>query len=170
MQERNVLILVVVLVVATAGAGVAVNALRNDSAATFQAFYLTLTLGGTPAIGSDLQVTVSVQQAFIDSRTLPSLFLSVDVGTLSVRSATPGTNPWGSTTVWNLTGLDLSSARLYNITAAPTEAGPMTVFAMVWVPLGGLGSVSVDSTGHVNPADISLMASTSAPIDVNASG
>src|SRR5512137_625154 len=98
MQERNVLILVVVLVVATAGAGVAVNAFRNN-ASTFEAFYLNLRLNGTAAVGSDLRIVVSVQQAFIDSRTLPSLFLSVDVGSLTVRSATPGTNPWGSPTV-----------------------------------------------------------------------
>ncbi len=168
MQERNVLILVVVLVVATAGAGVAVNAFRNENLSSFPAFYLSLDLSGTPAVGSDLEFRVRVQQAFIDSRTLPSLFLSVDVADLTVVSATPATNPWGSPTVWNLTGLDLSSARLYNITATPTTAGPVTVFAMIWVPLGDLGSVSVDSTGHVNPADITLMASTSAPITVTA--
>ncbi len=167
MQERNVLLLVVVLVVATAGAGIAVNAFRNDSASTFEAFYLYLNLNGTPAVGSDFQMSVSVQQAFIDSRTLPSLFLSVDVGTMTVVSATPAANPWHSPTVWNLTGLDLSRAHLYNITAAPTVAGPTTIFAMVWVPLGDVGSVSVDATGHVNPADIRLMASTPASISVS---
>ncbi len=167
MQERNVLLLVVVLVAATAGAGIAVNAFRNDGASTFDAFYLNVILHGTPAVGSAFSLSVSVQQAFIDSRTLPSLFLSVDVGSMSVDSATPAVNPWHSPTVWNLTGLDLGAARLYNITATPTTAGPMTVFAMVWVPLGDLGSVSVDATGHVNPADIQLMASTPASISVS---
>jgi len=170
MQERNVLILVVVLVVATAGAGVAFNALRSNNASTFEAFYLNLAVGGTPAIGANLTLTVRVQQAFIDSRTLPSLFLSVDTGNLEVHAATPGTNPWGSPTVWNLTGLDLSSAIEYDITAAPTAAGPMTIYAMIWAPLGSLGSVTVDASGHVNPADVSLMASSSAPIQVGAAG
>jgi hypothetical protein len=168
MQERNVLILVVVLVAATAGAGVLVNALRSNNASTFEAFYLSLDVRGTPAVGSNLTITVRLQQAFIDSRTLPSLFLSVDVGTLQVRTATPGTNPWDSPTVWNLTGRDLSSAIELDITASPTVAGPMTVYAMVWVPLGSLGSVTLDASGHVNPAGITLMASSSAPIDVSA--
>ncbi len=167
MQERSVLLLVVVLVAATAGAGIAVNAFRSDNAPTFEAFYLYLNLNGTPALGSEFRMSVSVQQAFIDSRTLPKLFLSVDVGSMSVDSATPTANPWHSPTVWNLTGLDLSSAHVYNITATPTVAGPMTIFAMVWVPLGDLGSVSVDATGHVNPADIRLMASTPASISVS---
>lgn len=170
MRERNVLILVVVLVLATAGAGVAVNVFRNNSGSTFEAFHLFLSLSGTPVVGSDLQFNVSVQQAFIDSRTLPSLFLSVDVGSLTVRSATPATNPWGSPTVWNLTGLDLSSARAYTVTATPTVQGPMTVFAMIWVPLGDLGSVTVDASGHVNPAGITLMASTSVPLAVSTAG
>lgn len=168
MQERNVLVLVVVLVAATAGAGVVVNALRSNNASTFEAFHLTLGVQGLPAVGSNLTFAVRVQQAFIDSRTLPSLFLSVDVANLQVRSATPGTNPWGSPTVWNLTGLDLSSAVEYDIVASPTASGPMTIYAMVWAPLGSLGSVTVDTSGHVNPADISLMASSSAPIDVSA--
>lgn len=167
MQERNVLLLVVVLVVATAGAGIAVNTFRNDSASTFDAFYLNVILNGTPAVGSEFAMVVSVQQAFIDSRTLPRLYLSVDVGSMSVDSATPTVNPWHAATVWNLTGLDLGAARLYNITATPTVAGPMTIFAMVWVPLGDVGSVSVDATGHVNPADIRLMASTPASISVS---
>ncbi len=168
MQERNVLILVVVLVVATAGAGVAVNAFRNDGNSTFRAFYLTVSLSGTPVVGTAVRIAVSVQQAFIDSRTLPSLFLSVDVGSFAVQSATPGTNPWRSATVWNLTGLDLTGARVYNITAVPTAAGPATLDAMVWVPLGDLRSVSVAASGHVNPADITLMAAESAALAVTA--
>ncbi len=164
------MLLVVVLVVATAGAGIAVNAFRNDNPSTFEAFHLDVVLNGTPDLGADLGISVSVQQAFIDSRTLPSLFLSVDVGTLSVVSATPAANPWRCPTVWNLTGLDLSAARLYNITATPTVAGPMTVYAMIWVPLGDLGSVSVDATGHVNPADIRLMASTPIALSVGGAG
>lgn len=168
MQERNVLILVVVLVAATAGAGVVVNALRSNNGSSFEAFYLTAGVQGTPAVGANLTITVRVQQAFIDSRTLPSLFLSVDMGTLQVHAATLGTNPWGSPTVWNLTGVDLSSAIEFTITASPTTTGPMTVYAMVWVPLGSLGSVTVDASGHVNPAGINLMASSSVPIDVTA--
>ena len=170
MQERNVLILVVVLVVATAGAGVAVNALRNNGTTTFRAFYLTLDVSGAAVVGTALPIAVSVEQAFIDSRTLPSLFLSLDVGSFAVQSATPGTNPWHTATVWNLTGLDLTAARVYNITAVPAAAGPATLYAMIWVPLGDLRSVSVDASGHVNPADIRLMATESAALTVTAAG
>ena len=102
MQERNVLILVVVLVVATAGAGVAVNAFRDNGNTTFRAFYLAMDVSGAAVIGTALQISVSAQQAFIDSRTLPSLFLSVDIGSFTVRPATPGTNPWHSPTTGRL--------------------------------------------------------------------
>ncbi|HYM40427.1 MAG TPA: hypothetical protein VEY12_09880 [Thermoplasmata archaeon] len=170
MQERNVLILVVVLVVATAGAGVAVNAFRNANSSAFRAFDLSVDVRGTPTVGSDVQITITVRQAFIDARSLSNLFLSVDMGTLAVHGGTPSTNPWASPTVWNLTGLDLSGPRVYNITAAPTANGSATLDAMVWVPLGDLRSVSVDPSGHVNTADISLLATQSAPLTVGATG
>lgn len=170
MQERNVLALVVVLVVATAGAGVAVNAFRSNNANPYHAFNLALDLSGTAVVGASLQIRVTVQQAFIDARTLPSLFISVDIDSLSVVTATPSSNPWGSATVWNLTGLDLAAPRVYNITASATVAGNDTLFAMVWEPLGDLRSVSVDPSGHVNPAGVSLLASDSAPIDVSPTG
>jgi hypothetical protein len=168
MQERTVLILVVVLVVATAGAGVAVNAFRSSDSGAWHAFFVTLDWQGNPAVGSQMQITVRVRQGQLDSRTLPAIFLSLDVSTLAVASATPGKNPWGYPTVWNLTGVDFSSPRVYNVTAAPTETGSTTLYAMVWVPLGDLRSVSVDSVGHVNPADISLMAADSAVFTVTA--
>ncbi len=168
MQERTVLILVVVLVVATAGAGVAVNALRDSGSGTWHAFLLTLDWHGTPAVGSDLSITVKVQKGQLDSRSLPALFLSLDVGGLAVVSATPGTNPWGSPTVWNLTGLDFSTPRMYNVTGTLTEAGSTTLYAMIWVPLGDLRSVAVDAVGHVNPADVSLMAADFSTFTVTA--
>lgn len=168
MQERNVLILVVVLVVATAGAGVAVNAFRSGES-TWRAFDLSLDWGGTPAVGADLQITVTVKQAFLDSRSLPIVFLSVDVGTLVIQASTPATNPWGYATIWNLTGLDLTVPHLYQVTAAPTQAGLANLYAMIWVPLGDLRAVSVDASGHVNPADVSLLATESAAFTVTAS-
>jgi len=168
MQERTVLIVVVVLVVATAAAGVAVNALRAGDSGTWHALFVSLDWQGIPAVGSQLQITVHVRQGQLDSRTLPAVFLSLDIGTLAVASATPATNPWGSPTVWNLTGLNLALPRVYNVTATPTQTGSITLYAMVWVPLGDLRSVSVDRVGHVNPADISLMAADFVVLTVTA--
>lgn len=168
MQERNVLVLVVVLVVATAGAGVAVNALRGNDSSTWRAFNLSMGLTGNPVVGSPLHITVQVQQGLLDTHSLKLVFLSVDMGTFTIQSSTPGSNPWGYPTVWNLTGMDLSGARVFEVNATPTATGPTTVYAMIWVPLGDLGSVSVDPAGHVNPAGVSLMATDSAALVVTA--
>ncbi len=168
MQERTVLLLVVVLVVSTAAAGAAVNLFRPNDAVEWRAFNLAVATNLTGAVGSPLQVSVSVRQGMLNPRTLTDVFLSLDVGTMQVRSSTPGTNPWGYPTVWNLTGLDLSSPRLYNATVVPTQAGTTVVYAMVWVPLGSLASVPIDANGHVNPAGVTLEAVASQSVVVTA--
>ena len=168
MQERTVLLLVVVLVVTTAGAGVAVNLFRPNDAGAWRAFNLSLTWNGTAAVGSAIQLGVDVRQAMLDAKTLPYLFLSLDVGTMRIVSSTPGTNPWGYPTVWNLTGLDLTETWFFNATVVPTEPGTTLVYAWVWVPLGDLSSVPIDASGHVNPAGVTLESVASAAITVTA--
>lgn len=157
MKERTVFLLVVVLVVATAGAGVAVNSLRSDNPSSWRAFDVSITRTGTLDIGSPIDVTVSIRQGTVDPKTLWVVFLSLDMGSMTITSATPATNPWGYRTVWNLTALDLSAPKLFQAEGLPTANGSVTLYAMVWVPRGDLGTVSVDSQGHVNPAGVSLM-------------
>ncbi len=157
MQERTVLLLVVTLVVTTATVGVAVNALRSDAPQAWHAFDLSITWSGSPRINSVLTVSVGIRQGLVDPRTLGLVFLSLDMSTMNVLSATPTLNPWGYRTVWNLTSMDLTATRYFNATGIPQDAGSTTVYAMVWVPQGELRSVPIDSTGHVNPAGASLM-------------
>ncbi len=158
MQERTVLLLVVVLVVATAGAGVAVNVFRSSDPTPWQAFEVSFQRSGNASVGGSLTFSVSVRQGSVDPKSLPLVFLSLDMGTLDiVNGSPPGSNPWGYPTTWNLTALDLTAPRTFTANAIPTENGSATVYAMVWVPRGDLGSVSLDAQGHVNPADVSLM-------------
>ena len=168
MQERTVLVLVVVLVVSTAAAGVAVNLFRPNDSDAWRAFNLSVGTNLTGAVGSSLRITVSVRQGMLDPRTLPLVFLSLDLGTMQLTSATAAANPWGYPTVWNLTGLDLSSPRYYNATVLPTDAGTAVVYAMIWVPRGDLGSVPIDANGHVNPAGFPLETVASHSVDVTA--
>ncbi len=168
MQERTVLVVVVVLVVSTAAAGVAVNALRPDTADTWRAFNVSLAASGSPAVGAPLNLSVVVRQGSIDPKSLWVVFLSLDVGTMNISSATPGTNPWGYATVWNLTGMDLSSPRTFNATVLPTEPGNEPGYAMIWVPLGDIASVPIDPSGHVNPAGVTLESVVSASLLVTA--
>ncbi len=157
MRERTVFLLVVVLVSATAGAGIAVNSLRSDDPSSWRAFNVSITRTGTLGIGSPINVTVSVRQGTVDPKTLWVVYLSLDMGSLDIASATPATNPWSYPTVWNLTALDLTAPKLFHAQGIPTENGSVTLYAMVWVPRGDLGTVSVDSQGHVNPVGVSLM-------------
>ena len=168
MPERTLLLLVVVLVVSTAAAGAAVNLFRPNDAGAWRAFNLAVDTNLTGAVGSPLRISVSVRQGMLDPRTLPVVFLSLDVGTMQVTSATPGTNPWGYPTVWNLTGLDLSSTLLYNATVVPTDAGTTVVYATIWVPLGDLASVPIEANGQVNPAGVTLESVASQSIVVTA--
>ncbi len=168
MRERTVLLVVVALVVSTASAGVAVNLLRPSSGPTWVAFDLSLAWGGNATLGSLVNFTVSVRQGMLDPRTLPAVYLSLDVGSMGVASSTPASNPWGYPTVWNLTGLDLTTARTFNVTATPTEAGGQMVYAMVWAPLQDLHSVQIDATGHVNPSSVTLETVQSASVPVAA--
>ena len=170
MQERTVLLLVVVLVVSTAGAGVAVNLLRPNDAANWRAFNLTLGESGAAAVGSPIQLNVTVRQAMLNPKTLWVVFLSIDVGTMNITSATPGSNPWGYPTVWNLTGLDLSATQRFSATVVPTQPGTTFVYAMIWVPLGDIASVPIDASGHVNPAGVTLEDVASVPVTVTATG
>ncbi len=157
MQERSVLLLVVVLVSATAGAGVAVNAFHYTGPAVWHSFYVTVDHSGTPVVGSPLNISVTVRQGTVDPKTLWAVYLSLDMGPLSILRSTPGTNPWGYPTVWNLTSLDLTAPKLFTATGVAAANGTVVVSAMIWVPQGDLNSVSVDAQGHVNPAGISLM-------------
>ncbi len=168
MQERTVLLLVVVLVVSTAAAGAAVNLFRPNDAGTWRAFNLAVATDLTGAVGSPLPIFVTVRQGMLDPRTLSVVFLSLDIGTMRITSSTPASNPWGYATVWNLTGLDLSSPRLYNATVVPTEAGTTVVYAMIWVPLGELSSVPIDANGHVNPAGVTLESVASQSVVITA--
>lgn len=157
MQERTVLLLVVVLVTATAGAGVAVNALRPSDPSAWRAFEVTVGHTGTAAVGAPVSFSVTVRQGSVDPKTLWVVYLSLDMSSLDIVNATPATNPWGFRTVWNLTSLDLTATRTFTASGTPTVNGSVTVYAMIWVPRGDLGSVSVDAQGHVNPAGVSLM-------------
>ncbi len=168
MQERNVLILVVVLVVATAGAGVAVNAFRGSDSSNWRAVDMSLRWTGTPQVGASVQLTVRVEQGMVDSRTLGLVFLTIDMAGMNVSAATPSSNPWDCPTAWNLTGKDLSTPLDFYVTAVPQQEGTTTVYAMVWVPLGDVRSVSVDASGHVNTGEVSLMATDSAAFVVTA--
>lgn len=168
MQERTVLILVVVLVVSTAAAGAAVNLFRPNDAGVWRAFNLAVATNLTGAVGSPLHVSVSVRQGMLDPASLPVVFLSLDASTMQITSATPGTNPWGYPTVWNLTGLDLSSTRFYNATVVPSVAGTTILYAMIWVPLGQVSSVPIDANGHVNPAGVTLESVASQSVTVTA--
>ncbi len=166
MRERTVLLVVVALVASTASAGVAVNLLRPNTGPAWVAFDLSLAWSGNATMGSVVQFNVSVRQGMLDPRTLPEVYLSLDVGTMSVASSTPASNPWGYPTVWNLTGLDLTLTRTFNVTVVPTEAGAQMIYAMVWAPLEDLHSVQIDSTGHVNPSSVTLetVGSLSVPV------
>ncbi len=168
MQERTVLLVVVVLVVSTAAAGAAVNLLRPNDASSWQAFSLSVAWDGTATVGSPINVTVTIRAAMLDPRTLPLLFLCLDVGTMNVSAATPGTNPWGYPTVWNLTGEALSSPAQFNATLVPTESGTNWLYGMAWVPLGDVRSVPIDASGHVNPAGVTLEAVASEAVTVTA--
>ncbi len=168
MQERTVLLVVVVLIVSTAAAGIAVNVLRPNGGEGWQAFNVALAASGPTAVGSPLNLSVVVRQGSIDPKSLWVVFLSLDVGTMNITSATPGTNPWGYRTVWNLTGMDLSSPRVFNATVVPTEPGNEPVYAMIWVPLGGIGSVPIDPSGHVNPSGVTLESVVSESLVVTA--
>ncbi len=168
MQERTVLLLVVVLVVSTAGAGVAVNLFRPTSPVPGQPFDLSLSWNGTAGVGSAISLTVTLRDGTLDSRSLWAVFLSLDVGTMTVTSATPASNPWGYPTVWNLTGADLSATHFFNATAVPTQAGTAFLYAMVWVPQGDVQSAPVDASGHVNPAGVTLETVASLSISVPA--
>lgn len=169
MRERTVLLVVVALIASTAAAGIAVNALRPDNGAAWRAFEVSLAANGPTAVGSPLNLTVVVRQGAIDPRSLGLVFLSLDVGTMSISSATPGTNPWGFPTVWNLTGMDLSSPRVFNATVVPRQAGNEPIYAMVWVPRGDIASVPIDANGHVNPAGVTLESVVSESLIVTAS-
>ena len=168
MEERTVFLLVVVLVVSTAAAGAAVNLIRPNNAEAWRAFNLSLDANATAAVGSPLHLTVSVRQGMLDPKSLWVVFLSLDVGAMTITSSTHGTNPWGYPTVWNLTGLDLSGTRLFNATAVPAQPGMAVVYAMIWVPLGDVKSVPVDASGHVNPSGVTLESVVSTAITVTA--
>lgn len=168
MQERTVLVLVVALVVSTAGAGVAVNLLRPNDASTWRAFTLDVGSLGTASVGSSMNLSVSVRQGMLDPASLWVVFLSLDVGTMTVLSATPGSNPWGYPTTWNLTGQDLSRTLLFNVTVVPTDAGSTIVSAIIWVPRGDLVSAPIEANGHVNPAGVTLESIAQESILVNA--
>lgn len=156
MQERTVLLLVVALVLSTAAAGVAVNVLRPNDAGAWRAFNLAVSANGSAAVGSPINVAMSLRQGMLDPKSLWVVFLSLDAGTMNITSATPASNPWGYPTVWNLTGLDLSGTRFFNATLVPTEAGSTILYAMVWVPLGDVRSVPIGPSGHVNPSGVAL--------------
>lgn len=168
MQERTVLLVVVVLIASTAAAGVAVNLLRPNDPAAWRAFDVSLRTTGPAAVGSPMNLSVNVRQGMLDPKTLWVVYLSLDVGTMNVTSATRGTNPWGYRTVWNLTGVDLTNLRVFNATVVPTQAGNATVYAMIWVPLGDVSSVQVDASGHVNPGSVTLETVVSEEIAVRA--
>lgn len=168
MHERTVLLVVVALVVSTAAAGVAVNLLRPNDAQAWRAFNVALASSGGAAVGSPLNLSVSVRQGMLDPKSLWVVFLSLDVGTMTITSATDGRNPWGYRTVWNLTGLDLSGARTFNATVVPTQAGTEPVYAMIWVPLGDIASVQIDASGHVNPNGVTLETVVSESLTVTA--
>ncbi len=168
MQERTVLLVVVVLIVATAAAGVAVNSLRPNDGNTWRAFDVSLAAIGTPKVGSPFNLSVVVRQAMLDPKSLWVVFLSLDVGTMNITSATPGASPWGYPTVWNLTGMDLSTPRLFNATLMPTEPGNAPIYAMIWVPRGDIGSVQIDANGNVNPGGVTLETVVSQSLNVTA--
>ncbi len=169
MRERTVLVLVVVLVASTAAAGVAVNLLRPAGSGAPASFQVVLDYNGTAAVGSPLSFRVVVQALVPNATAEGPVFLSLDVGTMRITASTPGSNPWGYPSVWNLTGLDLSAPVSFNVTAVPTDAGTNWVYAMVWTPKGDLASVSIDASGHVNPIDVFLESVTPVAITVTAS-
>ncbi len=156
MRERTVLLLVVALVASTTGAGVAVNLLRPSDAQAWRAFDLGIDTADAPAVNTSFNLSVSVREAMLDPSTLWVVFLSLDVGTMRVVSATPASNPWGYPTVWNLTGYALTTTVTFNVTVIPSEAGSALLTAMVWVPRGEVRSAPVFPDGHVNPGGVDL--------------
>lgn len=123
-------------------------------------------------VGQRVVINTSVRQVIADLRSLwsspRSVFLSVDVASINVTSATPTVNPWDCPTIWNLTGLDLSAVRTFTVTGWASQAGSVTIHALVWVPRGDLHAVSVDPTGNVNPDAITLLGLDSESFNVTA--
>lgn len=166
MQERVVVLLAAVLAAATTFAGLGVTFVRPTPPQEWHSFDLAVSADSRATVGGELLLSVGLRRGLLDPASLWIAFLSLDVGDLAVLSATPGTNPWGYPTVWNVTGLDLSATIRFLVTVVPADAGYHHVHAMVWTPHGDLGSVAIEPNGYLNPANVDVLEVASLTIEV----
>ncbi len=166
MQERPVVMLAAALTMCIAVSGLALPTIRFGARVEWRSFDLSVSAGGEPSAGSPLPVFVDLRQGMMDPKTLWVAFLSLDVEDALIVSGTPGTNPWGYATVWNITDLDLTTVQRFAVTVVPQGPGTLQLRAMVWTPRGDLRAVAVAPSGHVNPAGISVLESASQSLSV----
>ncbi len=159
MQERPIVLLAAALAVSIALAGVTLPAIGLQSNPEWHSFELSVSADGAAVAGHALTVTVDLRQGMVDPKTLRMAFLSLDVEDTQVVSASPGSNPWGYPTIWNITTMDLTVAQRFTVTIIPMAPGGLQLRATVWTPRADLGGVPVDPTGHVNPAGVSVLES-----------
>ncbi len=112
----------------------------------------SMTPQGPFILGQPAQMHVSVRDAGIGV-SIPSLrYLSVVTKPMYYTLAATGTsaNPWNATTLWNLTGIDLSHGFDVDLTATPEMAGKgIGLDVIVWSPLGSVSAVALDGDGMI---------------------
>ncbi len=156
MEERPIIILAAALAASIILAGVTLPAIGLQSNLEWHSFGLSVSSEGEAFVGQPVNASVSLRQGALDPRTLWMVFLSLDVEDAQILSATPGSNPWGYPTIWNVTDLDLTVVQVFRVTIVPTAAGGLQLRATVWTPRADVGDVPVEPNGHVNPAGVSI--------------
>jgi len=161
MQERPIVLLAAALAASIAVAGVTLPAIGLQENPEWHSFELSVSADGEALAGHTLTVAVDLRQGMLDPKTLRMAFLSLDIEDAQLVSASPGTNPWGYPTIWNITYMDLTAVQRFTATIIPMDPGVLQLRATVWTPRADVSSVPVDPTGHVNPAGVSVLESQS---------
>ena len=166
MQERPIVLLAAALAASIAVAGVTLPAIGMQENPEWHSFELSVSTDGEAVSGHALTVAVDLRQGMLDPKTLRMAFLSLDIEDAQLVAASPGTNPWGYPTIWNITDLDLTAVQRFTATIIPMDRGVLQLRATVWTPRADVSSVPVDPTGHVNPAGVSVLESQSLYVTV----
>ena len=110
---------------------------------------------GTPMVGADFNVLVTVRDPSTRDHPRQLAFLSLDdVSGFEIVSGETVDDPWGLANIWNLSGLDLSDGRSFILRTIPSWGAEMRLHAMVWSSGGNLSKVLFLGPGVVDPSSV----------------
>ena len=117
---------------------------------------ITFTTEGSPVVGDDFRVIVTVRDPSLTSASSRLRFLYLESRTFDATSSEPNEDPWGLPNVWNLTGLDLSGGRSFVLETIPRWGAEHIMRAMVWAPRGSPSTVRFHEPGAVDISSTDL--------------